>query len=155
MRLSPPSLWRFGFFVLAFCERWQPKQLVVHEEWQAKQLILLLAWASLVGSAPPSPQVEPSICIVLASRAASLYFGFPGVTASTTCGTSHSTFSSTMLRCVILPRRLVKRGWPQGVLRPLRSRPVEAGPDVVRLAGPETVPWQSMQSISTAARGSV
>ena len=59
-----------------------------------------------------------------------------------------------MLRCVILPRRLVKRGWPKGVLRPLRSVPEEAGPDVVRVAGPATVPWQSMQSISTAARGS-
>jgi hypothetical protein len=61
-----------GFFWFDFMERWQPKQLVVHEEWQAKQLILLLAWASLVGSAPASPQVLPSICIVLARRAFSL-----------------------------------------------------------------------------------
>src|SRR6185503_6135021 len=119
----PPSSCRFGFFWFAFMERWQPKQLVVHEEWQAKQLILLLACASLAGSAAASPQVRPSVCMVLARRAFSLYRGLPGVTASTTCGTSHSTFSSTIDRWVILPRRLVKRGWPQGVLSPERSMP--------------------------------
>ena len=59
-----------------------------------------------------------------------------------------------MLRCVTLPRRLVKRGWPKGVESAERSVPGEAGPLVTRLAGPEIVPWQSTQSISTAARGS-
>ena len=36
--------------------------------------------------------------------------GCPGVTESTTCGTSHSTPSVTMLRWVILPRRLCEPG---------------------------------------------
>ena len=59
-----------------------------------------------------------------------------------------------MLRCVIFPRRLVKRGCPHGVLSDVRSVPEDAGPEVVRFAAPATVPWQSTQSISTAARGS-
>ena len=59
-----------------------------------------------------------------------------------------------MLFCVILPRRFVKRGSPKGVESAARSVPVEAGPEVRRLAASLMVPWQSMQSISTAARGS-
>ncbi len=59
-----------------------------------------------------------------------------------------------MLRWVTRPRRLVKRGWPKGVESACRSAPREAGPLVTSVAGPPIVPWQSTQSISTAARGS-
>ena len=46
-----------GIFLLAFCGRWQPKQLGFQDEWQAMQLILLLACAQAFS--PPAGEVAP------------------------------------------------------------------------------------------------
>ncbi len=34
LRVVSPSLWSIGILRLATIERWQPKQLVVHDVWQ-------------------------------------------------------------------------------------------------------------------------
>src|SRR5678816_4480358 len=45
-RVVSPSLWSIGIFRFATIERWQPKQVGVHDVWQVKQVIELLACAS-------------------------------------------------------------------------------------------------------------
>ncbi len=136
LRLSPPSLCSMGFFWLAVIDRWQPKQLVVQDEWHESQVILSLVW------------------VVSWARAAR---SLPSSEAST-CGMYHFRSGVTMLRCTMrsaspAPSRS-KRAWPQGVLPSSSGVPGEAGPDVRSVATASRVPWQSMQSISIAARGS-
>src|SRR4029434_10030308 len=68
------------------------------------------------------------------------------------CGTVHCLPSSTMLRWMTLPPRVMNCGTPNGVTRATeRSRAADAGPDVTSVAVCDAVPWQSLQAISTAA----
>ena len=55
--MTSPSLCSCGIFLLAFCGRWQPKQLGFHDEWQAMQLMLLVGVGAGVLRRPgTSPQ---------------------------------------------------------------------------------------------------
>src|ERR1017187_9994863 len=73
LRLSTsPSLCKAGRLALAFIERWQPKQLVIHDEWHAQQDIRSSLCARRSGAALARPHVTPSFSMVLASRSFSL-----------------------------------------------------------------------------------
>src|SRR5258706_11268351 len=78
------------------------------------------------------------------------------VTGVQTCALPISLFSSDMERWMTLSPRHSNRRRPQGVRSASRWRPPSgaAGPEATNAAFLRIVPWQSMQSISTAARGS-
>src|SRR5262245_12099188 len=153
-RVMSPSLWRSGRRSLAYIGRWQPAQLVIHDEWQVKQVILLSGWAMSLPPSGTSPQVVPSLRIVLASRDRSLYRAWPGVIESMVWGTSHCLPCSTIDRWMIVSPETLNRRWPNGVWSDARLVPPSgaAAADVFRVARASMVPWQSRQSISTALR---
>ena len=139
MRVTSPSLCRLGIFLLAFCGRWQPKQLGFHDEWQAMQLMLAVRGGQALASPPPDDRPTRSgrpapKRTVLASPTARCSARLLRVDGVDVCTTSQLRPSSTIEFWKMLSPTRSKRRLPKACAALGGCGPA-VGPDVYA-AGP-------------------